>query len=324
MAGLKPIYLFHGTDVVRVGSARTRIIERAKSEGDGATLEIVEGDACTASQLADQITAVPLSFGWRYIVADGVEKIKAGELKPLEEVTAELPEEMTLVMLGRDDPKKRVKTVVRLAKMVKALGGEVRKFDAPKPWELPDWVIGRAKEIGVGLDRSTAEELVAWVGSNQERLLRELEKIETAVGDGAVDRQEVRELASGQAQSNVFEIGGALLSGEQDRAIQLCEESLSRGEDPLKLIYLLARQMRNVLNARTLLESGHTAKEMQSKLGLSPYAAKHVAKQAKGADADWLKQSICGLAELEYSVKGGGSVDSATSLVASLTREVGR
>ena len=324
MAQLKPIYLFHGTDVVRVGSARKRIIDRAKSVGDAATLEIVEGDACTASQLADQLAAVPLSFGWRYIVADGVENFKAGELKPLEEATAELPEETTLVMLGRDDPKKRVKTVVRLTKMVEARGGEVRKFDAPKPWELPNWVTDRAKDIGVKLDRSAAEELVTWVGSNQERLLRELEKIETAMGDSVVDRQEVRELASGQAQSKVFEIGGALLSGERDRAIGLCEESLSRGEDPLKLIYLLARQMRNVLNARTLLESGHTAKEMQSKLGLSPFAVKHVAKQAKGADADWLKQSICGLAELEYSVKGGGSVDSATSLVASLAREAGR
>ncbi len=314
MAELKSIYLFHGTDVVRVGSARERIIDRAKSEGDEATLEIVEGDACTAPQLADQLAAAPLSFGWRYIVADGVENFKAGELKPLEKATAELPEATTLVLLGRG------KTVVRLSKMVETNGGEVRKFDAPKPWELPDWVIGRAKEIGVRLDRNAAEELVACVGSNQERLLRELEKIETAMGDNAVDRQQVRELASGQAQSSVYEIGGALLSSQRDRAIRLCEESLSRGEDPLKLIYLLARQMRNVLNAKTLMESGHTTKEMQSKLGLSPYAVKHVVKQAKGADTDWLKQSICGLAELEYSVKGGGSVDSATSLVASLAR----
>ena len=314
MADLKSLYLFYGTDLTRVGSARKRLISRAKSEGSGP--ELVEGDACTPSLLADQILAAPLSVGRRYIVADGVDTFKAGEMKPLEKAVAAIPEDTTLVMLGRG------KTVARLVKLVEAGGGEVRKFDAPKPWELPDWVIRSAKEIGMELDRAGAEELVTCVGTNQERLARELEKIETAIGGGTVGREQVRELASGQMQFNAYEIGGALLSRERERALRLCDESLDSGEDPFKLVNLLARQLRNVLAARNLLESGHAAKEVQVKLRLSPYAVKHVMKQAKGADVGWLKQTVSSLAELEYSVKGGGSVDSATSLVTCLARAV--
>ncbi len=319
MADLKSLYLFYGTDMTRVGSARKRIISRAKSEGSGP--EVVEGDGCTPSLLADQILAAPLSIGRRYIVADGVETFKAGELKPLEKAVSAIPEDTTLVMLGRG------KAVARLVKLVEAGGGEVRKFDAPKPWEMPDWVIRSAKEIGMDLDRAGAEELVACVGtskewSSQERLVRELEKIETAIGGGTVDREQVRELASGQTQFNAYEIGGALLSRERERALRLCDESLGSGEDTFKLVNLIARQLRNVLAARNLLESGHAAKEVQVKLRLSPYAVKHVMKQAKGADVSWLKQTVSSLAELEYSVKGGGSVDSGTSLVACLARAV--
>ena len=74
----------------------------------------------------------------------------------------------------------RGKSTKQLSKAVEA-GGEVREYAAPKPWELPKWCVGHARELGLQLDGEAAKELVARVGTSQQRLSRELEKIALAL-----------------------------------------------------------------------------------------------------------------------------------------------
>ena len=85
-----------------------------------------------------------LSFetGTRYLLVDDVGAWKAGQLGPLEEALAELPPETVLVLIARG------KAVKQLAKAVEKAGGEVREYAAPKPWELPKWCVGHARELG--------------------------------------------------------------------------------------------------------------------------------------------------------------------------------
>ena len=66
-------------------------------------------------------------------------------------------------------------------KAVTAAGGEVRAYEAPKPWELPKWVVARAADAGLRLDAEAARMLVALAGPGQQRLAREVEKLAIAV-----------------------------------------------------------------------------------------------------------------------------------------------
>ena len=74
-----------------------------------------------------------------------------------------------------------VRAPKQLSKAVEKAGGEVREYAAPKPWELPKWCVGHARELGLQLDGEAAKELVARVGTSQQRLSRELEKIALAL-----------------------------------------------------------------------------------------------------------------------------------------------
>ena len=107
------------------------------------------------------------------MLVDDVGAWKAPQLEPLESILAEMPPDTVLVAIARG------KALKQLCKAIEKAGGEVREYPAPKPWELPKWIVERGRELGLQVDGEAAKELVALVGTSQQRLSRELEKLAT-------------------------------------------------------------------------------------------------------------------------------------------------
>ena len=101
----------------------------------------------------------------------------------------------------------------QLSKAVEKAGGEVREYAAPKPWELPKWCVGHARELGLQLDGEAAKELVARVGTSQQRLSRELEKIALAVHPSTnVTTADVERLAATDTSPGAYDLADALVA----------------------------------------------------------------------------------------------------------------
>ena len=76
----------------------------------------------------------------------------------------------------------------------------MRDYGAPKPWELPKWVIDRAREEGLAMDPEAAKTLIQTVGSRQQQLQREVEKLRIALHPAdARDGADIEALAAGDA-----------------------------------------------------------------------------------------------------------------------------
>src|SRR5262245_855986 len=98
MADLKPVYLAHGDDDVKLDSWRARLKGRAQAEGEATTLEVLSGDRLTPSGFADATCALTLAVGRRYVLADGVEQWKEKDLGPALDALKALPPN-TVVLL---------------------------------------------------------------------------------------------------------------------------------------------------------------------------------------------------------------------------------
>src|SRR5207245_451381 len=79
----KPAYLIHGDDHGRIAERRSRLRALAERESGAGGLEVLEDDAATPAAAAAALSAMTLSPGRRFIVVDGVERWKAGDLEPL-------------------------------------------------------------------------------------------------------------------------------------------------------------------------------------------------------------------------------------------------
>src|SRR4051794_18702053 len=146
MADLKPVYLVAGDDDERIDAWRGRVRARAEEERGPGGLESFDGRAQGPEDVAAALAELSFATGTRYLLVEGADAWKAAQLDPLEAALKVMPADTVLVLIARG------KALKQLAKAVEGGGGEVRDCPAPKPWELPKWVVERARDVGLQVD----------------------------------------------------------------------------------------------------------------------------------------------------------------------------
>jgi DNA polymerase III subunit delta len=318
VADLKPVYLVYGEDESKLDAWRTRVKRRAGEDGGAGALEELDATSASPEDVAAAMSTLTFAVGRRYVVVEGVEGWKAGALEPLEVAMGDMPPDTVLVLLARGKVPKRLSDAVGKA------GGAVHEYGAPKPWELPGWVVERAREVDLRLEPDAAKALIAAVGTGQQRLLREIEKL--AIGAhprGELSAEEVEELAAGDIAPEVYELADAIASGDAPGAVRLAEALRSRDDPPGRLLYTIVRRLREVHKAVELLDSGLPDQKVAAELGTPPWLAKRIVAQAKKADREALERGLCVFADLELDLRGGGErggLDEDTAFALALER----
>jgi DNA polymerase-3 subunit delta len=320
VAELKPAYLVCGDDDAKIDAWRLRVRRRAEEERGPGGLEGFDARQSDPGEVAGSLAMLSFDPGTRYLLVDDVGAWKAGQLGPLEEALKELPPETVLVLIARGKATKQLATAVEKA------GGEVREYAAPKPWELPKWCVGHARELGLQLDQEAAKELVSRVGTSQQRLSRELEKIGLAVHPSVnVTGADVERLAAADTAPGAYDLADALVAGDLKSTLALAEQLDEHGERPGRLIFPLVRRLREVHQAASLLAAGMPDAKVSEQLKGPPWATKKVIAKAKKADVGTLERAICVFADLEVDLRGGGDfrVDDDAAFSVALARAAG-
>lgn len=315
MADLKPVYLVCGDDDAKIDAWRTRVRKRAEAENGPGGLESFDAGVADPDEVVASLAALTFATGTRYVLVDDVGAWKAGELPPLLDAVAALPPDTVLVLVVRGKPLKG------LVQAVEKAGGEVRDHAAPKPWELPKWATGRARELGLRLEGEAAKTLVAIAGPSQQRISRELEKLAIALHpEATAGLEDVERLTAGEASPRVYDLADALVGGNVEQAIELAEELALQGERPSRFVYPIVGRLREVHRAVELLEGGVTEKELASALKLPPWRVKKIVPLARRADRQTLERALCRFADLEVELRGGGSLGEETAVTLALAR----
>ncbi|HWO84119.1 MAG TPA: DNA polymerase III subunit delta [Solirubrobacterales bacterium] len=301
---MKPLYLIAGSDGAKIDATRARLRARAEREGGAAALEVFE--AAEGRGMPDHdalLTAIPamsLMDSRRYLLADGIERWRDKQLEPVVAALADLPPDLTLVLICRDKP------AAKLLKAVKAAGGEVHEFEAPKAREMPRVLIGEAQRLGFRLDAAAARMLVDRMGVNPVRLRNELERLALWAGDGGeVGVAELTEMIADTSEAAVWTLSDALIESDAAAALRIGERLIGQGENVTGLIYGLASRLRSACSAAAQLEEGISPQQVESSLKMHPYAAKQLVKRLQGTDLASLRAATETLADLELWCRGG-------------------
>jgi DNA polymerase-3 subunit delta len=317
VAELKPAYLVCGDDDAKIDAWRARVRRRAEDERGPGGLETFDARQSEPAEVAGALAMLSFDTATRYLLVDDVGTWKAAQLDPLEQALAELPPDTVLVLIARG------KAVKQLSKAVDKAGGETREYAAPKPWELPKWCIGHARELGLQLDPEAAKELVARVGTSQQRLSRELEKLSIALHPSTTAGvKEVEELASGDGTPQAYDLADALVAGDLRACLALAEQLEAHGERAGRLVYPIVRRLREVHRATSLIEAGMPEQKVAGSLGMPPWLAKRTVSRARKADRQALERALEVFADLEVNTRGGGEVqlDEGTAFTLALSR----
>jgi DNA polymerase III subunit delta len=326
--GIGPAYLIAGTDGAKIDAAVGRLRSRAESEGGPGALEVFApppGSSAgpDAEALAAAVPALSLTSAHRYLLADGVERWSAKQAEPVIAVLETLPPETTVVLVARESPPKQT-AAKRLVDAVTAAGGEVLRYAAPKPRDLPKWLVAEANRRGFELEPAAATLLVERLGEGTVRLATELDRLSVwARPDGSVGLADLEAMIADTSEQAVWALSDAIVDQDPAAAVEAAERLADQGESVTPLIYQAAKRLREANLALEALEAGTPPKEVERSLPMHPYAAKLLVGRVRGRSRSAMRAASCAIADLEWWTRGGSDYPDRVALTLAVRRAAG-
>lgn len=319
---MRALYLIAGTDGAKIDATRTRLRARAEREAGSAALEVFEpGEGRGMPDHEALLAAIPamsLMDSRRYLLADGVERWRDRQLDAVADAIAELPPDLTVVLIAR------AKAPAKLAKVVKGAEGEIHEFEAPKARELPRALVAEAQRLGFRLEPAAARLLVERMGAGPVRLQHELERLALwAEEGGEVSVADLEAMIADTSEAAVWSLSDALLERDAAGALRIGERLIEQGENVTGLIYGLASRLRSACAAAAQLENGVPPKQVESSLKMHPYAAKQLVARLRDTSVADLRLATEALAELELWCRGDADYGDDLALTLTLRGAAG-
>jgi DNA polymerase-3 subunit delta len=326
-AAIKPSYLIAGSDEGKISAALARLRDRAEREGGPGALQSFAqsagADAPDAEALIASVSSMSLIAERRYLLADGVERWTAKQAEAVVAQLGALPPDVTVVLVSRESSP-RARTPKGLAEAVKAGGGEVFRYQAPRARELPDRLVADAKQRGFRLEPDAARLLVERLGENTMRLATELDRLELwAEGEDGVTVADLEAMVADTSEEAGWALSDAIVARDPVAALRAAERLTAQGEAVTPLIYQAARRLREAHGALLQLEAGGSQKQVESGLRMHPYAAKMLMRRLRETSPGELRAATCAMADLEWWTRGGSEYPDDVALALAVRRATG-
>lgn len=266
--------------------------------------ERLRGDEVDAARLVDSLRTFPLLGGRRLVVVREADRLAPGALDALA-AYAEAPLDSTVLALAAEKIDRRLK----IWKALEAAGVLV-ECGRPDERSLSKCLQEAAEAAGVTFEPGAVEALIELAGRDLGVLEGEVTKLAAFVGPARrVSPEVVHEVvAAGAGQQSVFAWVDAVAERRASEALVALGRLLAAGEEPLRLLALLARQVRLVWGAKALAARGASVPEVAEQLvPRARFLAPKLLAQARGFDEAELAANHDRLVEADLALKSSPS-----------------
>jgi DNA polymerase-3 subunit delta len=303
---IPPVVLFAGEEARLADRGLARLREATvPAERRDFNEDRLRADEADVPRLLDSLRTLPLLGGRRLVVLRDAHRLEDRAREPVREALLdylERPVASTVLALVAEKVDRRLK----LWKGVERTGLVV-DCGPPDEASLPARLEEAAREAGARFDPGAAALLVDLAGTDLGVLEGEVAKLAAFVGPaGSIGEAEIRQMLEARrgGESPVFEWVDAVFFRRPHEAVLGLDRLLAAGEEPLRLLALLARQLRLVWSARALGARGAGVSEIGDALvPRARFLAGKLLDQARGFDDAELARLHDALVEADLALK---------------------
>lgn len=295
----KQAYLLYGEEAYLKQQYKHNLVKALNPDGDTMNFNHYEGKGVDVKQLIDLCETMPFFADRRVILLEdtGFFKNKSEELA---DYMKELPDYLCMVFVESEVDKRN-----RMYKAVKACG-TIAEFARQDEKTLMRWAAGILGKAGKKITQRDMELLLTKTGTDMGNLRMELEKLICYTeGRDVVTAEDIEEICTTQTTNRIFDMVRAVTEKNQKRALDLYYDLLTLKEPPMRILFLLAKQYRQLLQVKQFAEAGLAQQEMASKLGVPSFAVRNIASCARAYTISELEQAVKDFVDAEESVKTG-------------------
>ena len=276
-------------------------LKQAALSGDtgGFNSDVFQGAALSAQTLINTARTLPMFASSRFVLVRNAEAIPAGEVDALCAYLRKPSPEACVVLVSEklDGRSKLAKTALELGCWYAA--------EPPRPADLPQMAQEEASARGHVLAFDAAQALVDAVGTDLAALDDALERLSLYVGEGKPIELAAVEAGVAHARTaSVWLLVEAVGARNAKQAIATAASLLGNREEPLRLLALIARQLRTLARLRSALRSGLKEAEAAQKAGAPPFKARELSQLARRFTDVQLTRAFQTLAETDLQLKG--------------------
>ena len=174
------------------------------------------------------------------------------------------------------------------------------------------------------LETGAVNDLAEFVGDELRQLDQELTKLADYAGTRTVTREDVRKLVAATRAASVFDLVDTLGLGDAPVAGRLMQHALDLdSEPPLRLMAMIARQFRLLIQVKTLQAQGARPPEMARTLNLGEWMVPRYVNQANRHSFARLERAMERILAADEAIKTGklGDREAMDILLAELLTE---
>ncbi|GAB4439857.1 MAG: DNA polymerase III subunit delta [Anaerolineae bacterium] len=262
------LYVFHGPDDFtrnqKIAELRARFADPMLADLNLTTLDGREVSLADIRHYAD---SMPFMGDKRLVVVNGYLARIKGKSEEIEQLVGHLPHlpPTTDLVLAESD---KLDARHPLLKAAKQLEAKVEFFGGPTKNNIDDWILNRAKVLGIAIEPPAAHALGTLVGPELRTLNSELEKLHLYVaGQRPITPADVELLVPYVEDSEDFGLANAIGQRNARRAYDQLHKQLAEDRHALAILASIATQMRGLMEVKELAEHGMTPLQIAQQKG---------------------------------------------------------
>lgn len=295
----KNAYLLYGEEAYLKQQYKQRLLKGLMPEEDTMNMSRYEGKGINVREVIDQGETMPFFAERRVILLEdtGFFKNKCDELA---DYMKTLPEYLTMIFVETEVDKRS-----KMYKAVKA-AGRVAEFTKQDEKSLMMWVLGLLKKEDKKITQRDMELFLTHTGTDMGNIRMEVQKLlDYTLGRQVITREDIEAVCTTQTTNKIFEMVRAVTEKNQKKALDLYYDLLTLKEPPMRILFLLAKQYRQLMLTKAMVLDGHGQNEISRQLGVPTFVVRNYIQCARQYELSQLKQAVEDFVEAEEAVKTG-------------------
>lgn len=300
---IKKSYLFHGPERYLIEYYLEEMKKILIPEGTEVfNFAMCEGSIQT-SKISDLCDTMPVFSDKRMVVLKETGYFKGGK-GPVRDELIDVLENLTgycCVVFIEGSIDKRLKAVKQIKKT-----GLIVEFPYQKNNNLMKWIDKAVKNYGKTIDGNASHLLIEYCEPGMNNILKELEKVLLYIGEkNSISTGDIRSACTKSLKTRVFDLLDSVFEKDISKAFTMLDEMITLREPVPKILFLVARQFKLLIRAKELKSNRMSKYDIVNTLGVHPFVAEKVMKQAGGFSSKRLKKLVEMCLQTDFDIKTG-------------------
>ena len=299
------LYVFHGEEVFLLnhylGLIKKLLLDDLTESFNYTRLTNETFDLQT---FADAVEAMPMMAETTFVQVDDVDlfKLPEAERNKMGEILDDIPDWCTVLFTYETVSWKPDKRLKRLWEPVQE-NALIVEFEKQSQRDLIAWVQRHFSAHKKRISGDLCAYLIEITGGTMTALSGEIDKISAYSGADEIVRADIDAVTEPVLDAVVFQMTDLLSAGRYDQAFGKLQQLLKMQEEPIAILGAVGGHFRRISTARTLLDNGRNASQLQKLCGMPDFVARKTMEAARRFRPEFCRKAAQLVLETDYKMK---------------------